>query len=108
MKQAIVLAAGEGQRLRPFTVTRPKAMLSIADKPILQYAVEALAENGIRDIVFVVGYRKEQVYDYFGSGEKLGVNISYVTQDKQLGTAHALAAAREVAQVLYQWLRRQC
>lgn len=98
MKQAIVLAAGEGQRLRPFTVTRPKAMLSIADKPILQYAVEALAENGIRDIVLVVGYRKEQVYDYFGSGEKLGVNISYVTQGRQLGTAHALAAAKEVAQ----------
>ena len=58
MKQAIVLAAGEGQRLRPFTVTRPKSMLSIADKPILQYVVEALARNGIRDIVFVVGYRK--------------------------------------------------
>jgi UDP-N-acetylglucosamine diphosphorylase/glucosamine-1-phosphate N-acetyltransferase len=98
MKQAIVLAAGEGQRLRPFTVTRPKAMLSIADKPILQYVVEALAENGIRDIVFVVGYRKEQVYDYMGSGEQLGVNISYATQDRQLGTAHALNAARVVAQ----------
>jgi len=98
MKQAIILAAGEGQRLRPFTVTRPKAMLAIADKPILQYAVEALAMNGIRDIVFVVGYRKEQVYDYMGSGEQLGVNISYITQDRQLGTAHALAAARETAQ----------
>lgn len=98
MKQAIVLAAGEGQRLRPFTVTRPKAMLAIADKPILQYAVEALAANGIRDIVFVVGYRKEHVFDYLGSGDWLGVNISYVTQDKQLGTAHALNAAREVAQ----------
>lgn len=98
MKQAIVLAAGEGQRLRPFTVTRPKAMLSIADKPIVQYVVEALAQNGIRDIVFVVGYRKEQVYDYMGSGEQFGVNISYVTQEKQLGTAHALAAAREAAQ----------
>ena len=98
MKQAIILAAGEGQRLRPFTVTRPKAMLAIADKPILQYAVEALAANGIRDIIFVVGYRKEQVYDYLGSGEQLGVNISYVTQDRQLGTAHALAVAKDKAQ----------
>lgn len=97
MKQAIVLAAGEGQRLRPFTVTRPKAMLAIADKPILQYAVEALAGNGVRDIILVVGYRKEQVYDYLGSGDWLGVNISYVTQDKQLGTAHALSMAREIA-----------
>jgi len=96
MKQAVILAAGEGQRLRPFTVNRPKTMLSLADKPILQYAVEALAENGIRDIVLVVGYRKEQVFDYMGSGERFGVNITYVTQDKQLGTAHALAQAQPV------------
>src|SRR4030067_2223603 len=79
MKQAIILAAGEGQRLRPFTVTRPKAMLSIAHKPILQYVVESLAQNGIRHIVFVVGYRKEQVYDYMGAGERFGVDITYVT-----------------------------
>ncbi|MFC1901392.1 bifunctional sugar-1-phosphate nucleotidylyltransferase/acetyltransferase [Chloroflexota bacterium] len=98
MKQAIVLAAGEGQRLRPFTVTRPKAMLSIADKPILQYVVEALARNGIRSIVLVVGYQKQQVYDYMGAGERFGVDITYVTQERQLGTAHALSQAREVAE----------
>ncbi len=98
MKQAIVLAAGEGQRLRPFTVTRPKAMLSIADKPILQFIVESLAQNGIRDIIFVVGYRREQVYDYMGSGEQFGVNITYVTQETQLGTAHALLQARDMAE----------
>jgi len=63
MKQAVILAAGEGQRLRPFTVTKPKVMLSIAGKPILQYVVEALAQNGIRSIVLVVGYRKEQVFE---------------------------------------------
>jgi len=90
MKQAVVLAAGEGQRLRPFTVTRPKTMLAIAGKPILQYVVESLAENGIRDIVIVVGYRREQVFNYMGNGEKFGVNINYITQEKQLGTAHAL------------------
>jgi UDP-N-acetylglucosamine diphosphorylase / glucose-1-phosphate thymidylyltransferase / UDP-N-acetylgalactosamine diphosphorylase / glucosamine-1-phosphate N-acetyltransferase / galactosamine-1-phosphate N-acetyltransferase len=96
MKQAVILAAGEGQRLRPFTVARPKAMLSIAGKPILRYIIEALAVNGIRRIVLVVGYRKEQVYDYFGAGEQLGVEIAYVTQEAQLGTAHALARAREL------------
>ena len=96
MKQAIILAAGEGQRLRPFTVNRPKAMLSIADKPILQYAIEALAQNGIQDIVLVVGYRKDQVFDYIGSGEQFGVDITYVTQESQLGTAHALTKARAV------------
>ncbi len=96
MKQAVILAAGEGQRLRPFTVNRPKVMLSIADKPILQYVVESLAQNGIRNIVLIVGYRKEQVFDYMGSGEQFGVEITYVTQGKQLGTAHALAHAKEV------------
>jgi len=96
MKQAIILAAGEGQRLRPFTVTRPKAMLSIADKPILLYVVEALAQNGIRNIVLVVGYRKEQVYDYMGAGEKFGVEITYITQEAQLGTAHALLQVKGV------------
>ena len=94
MKQAVILAAGEGQRLRPFTVTRPKAMISIADKPILQFIIESLARNGIRDIILVVGYRKEQVFDYLGSGEQFGVNITYVTQAQQLGTAHALIAGK--------------
>lgn len=95
MKQAVILAAGEGQRLRPFTVNRPKTMITIADKPILQFAIESLAQNGIRDIILVVGYRKEQVYDYIGSGEQFGVKISYVTQAQQLGTAHALSLARD-------------
>ncbi|MFC2035200.1 bifunctional sugar-1-phosphate nucleotidylyltransferase/acetyltransferase [Chloroflexota bacterium] len=93
MKQAIILAAGEGQRLRPFTVTRPKVMLSIADKPILQYVIEALAQNSIRNIIIVVGYKREQVFDYIGAGDQLGVEIIYITQNKPLGTAHALAQA---------------
>ncbi len=94
MKQAVILAAGEGQRLRPFTVNRPKVMLPIAGKPILQYVIEALAQKGVRDIALVVGYHKEQVLDYFGSGESFGVDLTYVTQERQLGTAHALAQAK--------------
>jgi glucose-1-phosphate thymidylyltransferase len=96
MKQAVILAAGEGQRLRPFTVTKPKVMLGIAGKPILQYVVEALAQNGIRQVVIVVGYRKEQIFNYLGPGEKFGVDIVYITQERQLGTAHALAQVRSV------------
>ena len=69
IEQAVILAAGEGQRLRPFTVLKPKVMIPIANKPILQYVVEALAVNGVRHIVLVVGYRKEQVKDLFGAGE---------------------------------------
>jgi len=98
MKQAVILAAGEGQRLRPFTVNRPKAMISIADKPILQFIIESLAQNGIRDIILVVGYRKDQVYDYLGSGDRCGVNITYVNQMSQLGTAHALTQVKDAVE----------
>ena len=98
MKQAVILAAGEGQRLRPFTASKPKAMLFIAGKPILQYVIEALAQNGIRNLILVVGYRREQIFDYIGSGEQFGVEITYVTQERQLGTAHALAQAKAVVE----------
>lgn len=98
VKQAVILAAGEGQRLRPFTALKPKVMIPIANRPILQYVVEALARNGIADIVMVVGYRREQVQDYFGSGQQFGVRISYVTQKTQIGTAHALKQARELTE----------
>ncbi len=98
MKQAVILAGGEGEKLRPFTVNRPKVMLSIADKPILQYVIESLAQNGIRSIVLVVGYRKKQVFDWLGSGEQFGVDITFITQEKQLGTAHALAQAKAVTE----------
>ncbi|MCL0036334.1 sugar phosphate nucleotidyltransferase [Dehalococcoidia bacterium] len=95
--QAIILAAGEGQRLKPFTGLLPKVMLPIAGNPILQYVVEALAQNGIRRIVMVVGYKKEQVQDYFSSGQGFGVEIDYVVQPQQLGTAHALRQVRDLA-----------
>ena len=96
MKQAVILAAGEGRRLRPFTVNKPKAMLSIAGKPTLQYTIEALAHNGIRDLVLVVGYRREHIFDCMGSGEQFGVKIIYINQEKQLGTADALLQVESV------------
>jgi NDP-sugar pyrophosphorylase family protein len=98
IKQAVILAAGEGQRLRPFTVNRPKAMISIAGKPILNYVIEALAENGIRRIVIVVGYKKEQIYNYLESGDRFGVDITFATQPRQLGSAHALLMASDWAE----------
>ncbi len=94
MKQAVILAAGEGRRLKPFTVVKPKAMLSIADKPIIQYVIESLSVHGIRNIIIVAGYQKEQIFDYIGDGKQLGVEIKYVIQKQQLGTAHALYQAK--------------
>jgi UDP-N-acetylglucosamine diphosphorylase/glucosamine-1-phosphate N-acetyltransferase len=94
MKQAIILAAGEGRRLKPFTIDKPKALLSIADKPILQYVIESVAFHGIRQIIIIVGYQKEQIYDFIGDGQQFGVEVKYITQNPQLGTAHALYQAK--------------
>lgn len=89
--QAVILAAGEGKRVRPLTHSRPKALIPVANRPIIEYVIDALIKNGIRDIIVVVGYRKEQVTRYLNS---LTVPVTVVVQDKQLGTAHALTCAR--------------
>ena len=92
--KGIILAAGEGQRLRPLTVNMPKVMIPVGNRPILHYVVETMAKSGIRDITMVIGYRSEKIQQYFGNGRNFGVSIEYVMQDKQLGTAHALYQAR--------------
>jgi glucose-1-phosphate thymidylyltransferase len=91
--KAVILAAGEGKRLRPFTETVPKVMLPVANKPILSYVVDAVKNSGISEIIIVVGYKKEVIMEYFKDYK--GAKISYVTQEKQLGTAHALLQAKE-------------
>jgi len=88
--KAVILAAGEGNRMRPLTYTRPKVMLPIANKPILEHLLIETGKAGVREFIFVVGYHDEQVRNYFGSGDKWGVSIDYCTQRKQLGTADAL------------------
>ncbi len=94
--QAVILTAGEGTRLRPLTVSRVKGMIPIANKPILEHVLNALAVNNIRDIIMVVGYKKERIMAYFEDGTDFNVNIQYVDQKKQLGTAHALAQAQKL------------
>ena len=88
--KAIILAAGEGSRMRPLTYVRPKVMLPIANKPILEHLLIEASKAGIEEFIFVVGYKDEQVRDYFANGEKWGVSIAYANQRKQLGTADAL------------------
>lgn len=92
--KGVLLTAGEGTRMRPLTLTRPKTMLQVGGKPILQYNLEALKDAGIKDIVMVVGYKMEAIKDYFGDGSLFGVNIKYVTQEERLGTAHAINSVR--------------
>ncbi len=88
--KAVILAAGEGSRMRPLTYARPKVMLPIANKPILEHLLVEIRQAGITEFIFVVGYRDEQVRGYFDTGEKWGVNIVYTNQRKQLGTADAI------------------
>jgi len=88
--KAVILVAGEGSRMRPLTYTRPKVMLPIANKPILEHLLIEAAKAGIKEFIFIVGYHDEQVRNYFGDGSKWEVSISYCTQRKQLGTADAL------------------
>ena len=76
--------------MRPLTYTRPKVMLPVANKPILEHLLVQAEKAGIREFIFIVGYHDEQVRHYFGGGERWGVSIDYCTQRKQLGTADAL------------------
>jgi bifunctional UDP-N-acetylglucosamine pyrophosphorylase/glucosamine-1-phosphate N-acetyltransferase len=89
--QAVILAAGKSTRTYPITLTRPKCLVKIGNKPIIQHNLEALA--GIADeAIVVVGYMKHMVIDFLGK-EFLGIKITYVEQEEQLGTGHALLAA---------------
>jgi bifunctional UDP-N-acetylglucosamine pyrophosphorylase/glucosamine-1-phosphate N-acetyltransferase len=90
--QAVILAAGEGTRMRPLTYTRPKVMLPVANRPILEHLMEELAKAGVDEVVLVVGYRDETIRNHFGE-EWNGIRIRYATQRRQLGTADALKSA---------------
>ena len=91
--RAVILAAGEGTRMRPLTENRPKVMLPVAGKPMLEHTLLAAKDAGITDFLFIVGYRKEAITGYFGDGSRWGVRIEYVTQPKQSGTGHAFGMA---------------
>ncbi|WP_135611174.1 bifunctional sugar-1-phosphate nucleotidylyltransferase/acetyltransferase [Methanococcoides sp. AM1] len=92
--KAVVLAAGEGTRMRPLTSALPKVMLPIANKPMLEHIVDAAIEAGIEGFVFITGYHEESIREYFGNGERQGVTIDYIHQEEQLGTANAIACAK--------------
>ncbi len=94
--KAVILAAGEGNRMRPLTYTRPKVMLTIANKPILEHLLIEAEKGGIKEFVLIVGYHDEQIRRYFGDGRKWGVKIEYSTQRRQLGTANAVGMVKDL------------
>jgi UDP-N-acetylglucosamine diphosphorylase / glucose-1-phosphate thymidylyltransferase / UDP-N-acetylgalactosamine diphosphorylase / glucosamine-1-phosphate N-acetyltransferase / galactosamine-1-phosphate N-acetyltransferase len=93
--ECVVLAAGEGKRMRPLTAKRPKVMLPLANRPMVEHLVLAARDAGITDFIFVVGYGEREVRKHFGDGSRWGVQINYAPQRQQQGTADALRSAAD-------------
>ena len=94
--KGIILHGGHGTRLRPLTHTGPKQLLPIANKPMSQYCIESLREAGITDIAIIIGgLGSNKVREYYGNGEKFGVNLTYFEQDFPRGIAHAIRLCKE-------------
>ena len=90
--KGIILHGGHGTRLRPLTHTGPKQLLKIANKPMSQYVLEDLRDAGIKQIAIIIGdVYPEKVKEFYGNGEKFGVNLTYVYQDNPKGIAHAIS-----------------
>ncbi|MDI6860169.1 MAG: sugar phosphate nucleotidyltransferase, partial [Methanocellales archaeon] len=94
--KAVILAAGEGTRMRPLTQNRPKVMLPVGNKPILEHIMLAVRDAGISEFVFIVGYRSDTIMNHFGVGSRWDVHIEYAEQKKQLGTANAVKVAENL------------
>jgi len=90
MNTCVILAAGQGKRIQPLTFTRPKVMLPIANKPIIEWNLLNAKKAGIKHFIFIIGYKSEMVRNYFKDGSDWNVHIEYVNQGKPQGTGHAI------------------
>jgi len=93
--ECVVLAAGEGKRMRPLTAKRPKVMLPLANHPMMEHLVLAARNAGIDRFTFVVGYGEREIRRHFGDGSSFGISIAYAPQRHQSGTADALKTVRD-------------
>lgn len=93
--KAMILAAGEGTRLRPLTDHIPKPMVLVAGKPILEHNLELLTRHGISDVVINLHHQPQTIVDHFGDGSRWGVHITYSFESELLGTAGAVKKVRE-------------
>ncbi len=93
--KALILAGGAGTRLRPITHTGAKQLVPVANKPILFYGLEQMAEAGIKEVGIIVGDTREEIRAAVGSGERWGLEVTYVHQEKPLGLAHCVLIARD-------------
>lgn len=93
IKKALILAGGEGVKMRPFTYELPKTMLPVKGRPILEHIIELLRAEEIREIYVAIGKLGSKIKNHFGDGSKFGVKISYLEEKKGLGTGGALKKA---------------
>ena len=94
--KAVILAGGEGTRLRPLTLSTPKPVVPVVDRPFLRHQLDLLARAGVREVVFSVAYRPERVQAVFGDGRALGVTIRYRVEETPLGTGGAVRHALDL------------
>lgn len=89
--EVVLMAGGMGKRLLPLTEHQPKPMVEIASKPILEHLIDSLASQGFKNFALSINYMGEAIKDFFGNGEKWGINIRYIEEQSPLGTAGALS-----------------
>ncbi len=93
--KAVVMAGGEGSRLRPLTIRRPKPMVPIAGKPVMEHILNLLKRHGITEVIVTVQYLASNIENYFGNGSQFGMRITYSREDVPLGTAGSVKNAEE-------------
>lgn len=93
--KALVLSGGAGTRLRPITHTSAKQLVPVANKPVLFYGLEAIAEAGVTDVGVIVGDTEAEIREAVGDGSQFGIRVTYLRQDAPLGLAHAVLIAQE-------------
>lgn len=92
---AVLMAGGRGERLRPLTDKTPKPMLKVGNKPIIEHNIDSLAQNGIDNFYISINYLADQIVDYFGIGEKKAINIAYIRETKPMGTIGSVSLVEE-------------
>lgn len=93
--KAVILVGGQGTRLRPLTVNVPKPMVSLANRPFVSFVLERLQDHGIEEVIFSMGYLPDGIRGHFGDGSGFGLKLTYVVEDRPLGTAGAVKNVEE-------------
>lgn len=93
--KAVVMAGGEGTRLRPMTSSMPKPLLPVVNRPIMEHVLRLLKRHGLTETVVTVQFLASLVKNYFGDGEELGMELTYANEEKPLGTAGSVKNAEE-------------